>query len=290
VRLAGSDAAALIETEVTIVPGAGKELRLNGARAESAETLRARLAALVFVPDRLAVVKGGPAVRRAYLDRMLGRVFPSQALLPGEYGRALAQRNEALRRARAGASTRDAVAPWTERVAALGAELDESRARLVSLLAEGFARSAATLGLEPATLAYPPAPPSAAELEARLARDLERGTTSLGPHLRDVDLRAGDLELRAFGSQGEQRTAVLALVLAEAELLAERRGSPPLLLLDDVLSELDRSRRAALLDLLPPGGQAIVTATSVDAVPAGVEPALVVGVRRGERASMAEAA
>jgi DNA replication and repair protein RecF len=105
-----------------------------------------------------------------------------------------------------------------------------------------------------------------------------------------VDVRAGDRELRAFGSQGEQRTAVLALVLAEAELLAERRGSPPLLLLDDVLSELDRSRRAALLELLPPGGQAIVTATSADAVPAGVEPSLVVGVRRGERASMAEAA
>jgi DNA replication and repair protein RecF len=290
VRLAGTESDAPVETEVTIVPGEGKQVRLNGALADSAETLRARISALVFVPDRLAVVKGGPAVRRAYLDRMLGRVFPAQASLPGEYGRALAQRNEALRRTRSGSSTAAAVAPWTERVAVLGSRLDESRARLVSLLAPSFAEGAAALGLEDASLSYPPSPLSVADLESRLSRDLERGTTGLGPHLRDADVVSGGRELRAFGSQGEQRTAVLALVLAEATALAELRGSPPLLLLDDVLSELDRGRRAALLRRLPAGGQAIVTATSADAVPEDVEPALVIRVSRGERASFAEAA
>ena len=290
VRLAGTESTAPVETEVTIVPGEGKHVRLNGALAESAETLRARIAALVFVPDRLAVVKGGPAVRRAYLDRMLGRVFPAQASLPGEYGRALAQRNEALRRARSGSSTAEAVAPWTERVAVLGSRLDEARAGLVSLLGPGFAETAGALGLDAASLSYPPEPLAVSDLEARLPRDLERGTTSLGPHLRDVGVGGGERELRAFGSQGEQRTAVLALVLAEAAVLAELRGSPPLLLLDDVLSELDRGRRAALLRRLPAGGQAIVTATSADAVPEGVEPALVVRVSRGKRASLAEAA
>ena len=274
VLLAGTEADAPVETEVTIAPGEGKQLRLNGAPLASAEELRSRLTALAFVPDRLAVVKGGPAVRRAYFDRMLGRVTPSLASLPSEYGRALTQRNEALRRCRAGVSTLDAVEPWTEQVAGLGSELDSARADL----------AAATLGYERRPLAV-------ADLAARLARDVERGTTGLGPHLRDVEVRADDRDLRGFGSQGEQRTAVLALLLAEAGVLAERRGAPPLLLLDDVLSELDAGRRRALLEGLPVEGQTLVSATSVDALPASApEPALVVTVRREGDASRAEAA
>jgi DNA replication and repair protein RecF len=289
VRLEGTEGETPAETEVTIVPGEGKRLLLNGAGLGSAEELRARLAALAFVPDRLAIVKGGPAVRRAYVDRMLGRLTPSQAGLPGEYGRALAQRNEALRRVRAGVSDRDALGPWTEQVATLGAELDAARAELASALRPGFAAAAEALGLEAATLAYEEQGLPLAELEARLERDLSRGTTGLGPHLRDIEIRAADRDLRGFGSQGEQRAAVLALVLAEAALLAERRGSPPLLLLDDVFSELDAGRRRSLLASLPAGGQALVTATSADALPeGGPAPALIVVVRREGNTSIAE--
>lgn len=291
VLLAGTEADAPVETEVTIAPGEGKQLRLNGAPLASAEELRSRLTALAFVPDRLAVVKGGPAVRRAYFDRMLGRVTPSLASLPSEYGRALTQRNEALRRCRAGVSTLDAVEPWTEQVAGLGSELDSARADLAEALGPAFGASAETLGLPAATLGYERRPLTVADLAARLTRDVERGTTGLGPHLRDVEVRADDRDLRAFGSQGEQRTAVLALLLAEAGVLAERRGAPPLLLLDDVLSELDAGRRRALLEGLPVEGQTLVSATSVDALPASApEPALVVTVRREGDASRAEAA
>ena len=99
---------------------------------------------------------------------------------------------------------------------------------------------------EDASLGYDGEPPTIAALEARLDRDLERGATGLGPHLDDIAIRSGDRDLRTFGSQGEQRLAVLALLLAEAELIAERRGVPPLLLLDDVLSELDERRRRIL--------------------------------------------
>ena len=250
-----------------------------------------RLAVLAFVPDRLAIVKGGPAIRRAYFDRMLGRFAPSLAALPVEYGRALAQRNESLRRVRAGASTREAVEPWTEQVANLGTELDTARAEVVAALDPGFGSTAGTLGLTAATLAYQSRELAVSDLEARLDRDLERGTTGLGPHLRDVEVRAGDRDLRGFGSQGEQRTAVLALLLAEAAVLAERRGSPPLLLLDDVFSELDAGRRAALLAALPPHGQTLATATSADALPAATSPpSLVVSVRREGDASLVEAA
>jgi DNA replication and repair protein RecF len=291
VRLEGSEAGAPVETEVTISPGSGKLMRLNGASLASAEELRARLTALAFVPDRLAVVKGGPAVRRAYFDRMLGRITPSRATLGGDYGKALAQRNEALRRVRAGVSTRAAVEPWTERVSALGAELDAARAKLARDLGPGFALHAELLGLPRATIGYEERGLPVDELEARFERDLERGTTGAGPHLRDIEIRADDRELRGFGSQGEQRTAVLALLLAETAVLAERRGAPPLLLLDDVLSELDAGRRRALLSALPAGGQTLVTATAADALPpAAPEPAVTVVVRKEADVSEAETA
>ena len=282
VTLSGTEAGTTVETQVTLVRGEPKQLRVNGAPAASAEALRARLSSLVFVPDRLAVVKGGPIVRRAYFDRMLGRVYPALAQLPGEYGSALAQRNEALRRLRAGFSSRHAVEPWTERVVALGSDLDAARARLVGVVAPLFAARAEELGFADAALGYEPQPLSAAALAERFDRDLSRGTTGLGPHLRDVGITAGPRELRSFGSQGEQRTAVLALVLAEAALLAAERGSDPLLLLDDVLSELDESRRAALLAALPEGGQTVVTATSERALPRGAAaPALHLRVTPG---------
>jgi len=281
VSLTGSEEAAPVTAEVTLVRGEPKRVRLNGAPLSSGEELRTRLSALVFVPDRLAVVKGGPLVRRTYFDRMLGRLAPAQAALPGEYARALAQRNEALRRVRARVSTLAAVEPWSERIAALGTELDAARAELVRELAPHFRSRAAELGLEAAHLRYWPEPVTGESLAARLERDLARGTTGLGPHLRDVEISADGRDLRGFGSQGEQRVAVLALVLAEADLILADRGEPPLLLLDDVLSELDERRRASLVASLPSGGQTVVTATSEDALPVGSRPTQVLAVEPG---------
>ena len=117
-------------------------------------------------------------------------------------------------------------------------------------------------------------------LAARVDRDLERGTTGLGPHLDELAVLAGTRELRLFGSQGEQRVAVLALVLGEAALLAEDGGVAPLLLLDDVLSELDPGRRDALARLLQGRGQALVTATDASFLPG--EPDLLLRVSPGE--------
>jgi DNA replication and repair protein RecF len=282
VSLTGREGGAEVRTEVRIEPRERKRVLVNGAAVESADELRSRLAALAFLPDRLVVVKGGPLVRRSYFDRMLGRVFSARAALASDYGRALAQRNESLRRARAGLGSREAVAPWTERVAEAGTELDAARAELVSLLAPRFAEAAEGLGLPKATLRYDPRPLEISELEERLERDIERGLTGAGPHLRDVELAAGSRELRGFGSQGEQRTAVLALILAEAGLMTERSGTPPLLLLDDVLSELDQERRRALLERLPTGGQTVITTTGLEALPTGTRPALVVRVTPGE--------
>jgi len=119
--------------------------------------------------------------------------------------------------------------------------------------------------LAAASLVYEGEPPTLASLEARLERDLERGTTSLGPHLDDVRLVSGERDLRGFGSQGEQRLTVLSLLLAEAALIAERRGVAPLLLLDDVLSELDPARRRTLASIVGGLGQTVITSTEASA-------------------------
>jgi DNA replication and repair protein RecF len=279
VRLLGLEGAAPFETQVDLRPGTPKKVQLNRAALGSGEELRARLSALVFTPERLAVVKGGPIVRRAYLDRMLGRVFPSRAETPADYGRSVAQRNAALRRVRAGESGLDAVEPWTAQVAALGTELDAARVELAELLGPGFTRISDALGLRSAVLVYDGPGLTVEQLDERLGRDLERAVTGAGPHLRDASITAAARDLRSFGSQGEQRTAVLALVLAEAEVLAEQRGESPLLLLDDVFSELDTERRGALLAQLPPGGQTVITATQRPGV---ADPDLVVEVTPGE--------
>ena len=279
IALKGARGETPLELELTVEVGAAKQGKINGAPLRAAEQLRTEVATLVFTPDRLAVVKGGPAVRRAYFDRALGRLAPARAQLPTDYAAALAQRNASLRRVAGGFSSRDALTPWTEQVAALGRQLVESRGEVLAALAPGFAERGEELGLPAARMTYEGDPPTVDALEARLDRDLERGSSGLGPHLDDVVLTSGARDLRSFGSQGEQRLTVLALLLAEAELIADRRGFPPLLLLDDVLSELDPNRRRVLAERVQQAGQTLVTATQASSLP--IEPAQLLEVTPG---------
>jgi DNA replication and repair protein RecF len=251
------------QVKVKLAPPAGKSAELDGTRLPSAESLRREFPTLVFTPDRLAIVKGGPAVRRAYIDRVLARLFPALAGAPQEYAAALAQRNAALRRAQLGVGARDAVAPWTERLAQLGARLVDARRRTAIALEPGFRVRLEAFGLPRGTLVYESEPPTPEALEARLETDVARGTTGVGPHLDDLVITAGQ-ELRGFGSQGEQRLAVLSLLLSEASLLSPS----PLLLLDDVLSELDARRRGILAEAVRELGQTVITATHASALPA----------------------
>jgi DNA replication and repair protein RecF len=267
IALEGARGGSDVRLEVRLAVGEGKRAKLNGASLRAAEQLRTEVATLVFTPDRLAVVKGGPAVRRAYFDRALGRLAPARAQLASDYAAAVAQRNASLRRVALGVSSRDALVPWTEQVATIGRELVEARVELLAWLAPGFAARAEELGLPQARMTYDGEPPSVAALEARLERDVERGSTGLGPHLDDIALTSGARDLRSFGSQGEQRLTVLALLLAEAELITERRGYAPLLLLDDVLSELDPIRRRVLAERVQSSGQTLVTATQASSLP-----------------------
>jgi DNA replication and repair protein RecF len=270
----GTRGSSALELSVTLQEGQAKEARLNGARLASAESLRREVSTLVFTPDRLAVVKGGPAARRAYFDRVLGRLAPARAGVPQEYLATLAQRNAALRRVQLGLSSPVALEPWTARIAELGASLVAERRAALQALGPAFAERAGELGLPDARLDYSGSAPTVADLEARLTRDVERGATGLGPHLDEVTIASGDRDLRQFGSQGEQRLAVLSLLLAEASLLPA-----PLLLLDDVLSELDPGRRRVLAERVSGMGQTVITATHASSLP--LEPAQLVQVEHG---------
>src|SRR5262249_59429611 len=196
VDIRGTRGDVAVETDVLLRRNGGREIKLNGARVERVDRLRSELATLVFTPDRLAVVKGGGAVRRAYFDRALGRLLPAQVGLPAAYGEALGQRNASLRRISLGLSTREALEPWSERVAQFGFELVEARRRVLDLLGPGFAELAGELGLAEAALEYRGEEVTLPALEARIDRDLERGSTGLGPHLDEIAIVADGRDLR----------------------------------------------------------------------------------------------
>jgi DNA replication and repair protein RecF len=198
---------------------------------------------------------------------VLARLWPAPAAASTEYARRLSQRNHLLRRVRAGRADPGALDPWDRLLAEAGEQLIAARARLCTRLAGPFAGRLGALGGDPGEhpLRYRPNVEPGQSLEASLierrGRDIDRAATGAGPHLDDVSLFEHDRDLRLYGSQGEQRRALLGLILAEADLLSEERDEPPLLLLDDVTGELDGERRRLLLEAVAGFDQAIVTTT-----------------------------
>ena len=254
--------------------GEGRRHLLDGNPADPATLARHRPPVAVFSPDRLTLVKGPPGERRAHLDGFVAARWPSRSELRRRYGQALAQRNALIARIVAGGGGGELDA-WDSSLAEVAAELTAARSEAVEELAPAFAAAAEELGLGAgATLEYAPrAAGSADEVRAGLAErreaDLRLGRSSWGPHLDELKLLApGGRSLRRYGSQGEQRAGLLALIFAEREALMEARRVTPLLLLDDVMSELDPERRERLVERLTRGGQTLITAASADSVPA----------------------
>ena len=258
--------------EVGVEPGEDKRIRVDGAPlARGLDPPRPLVS--VFLPDRLDLVKGPPAGRRAHLDRVVAAVWPVRGSTRAAYSRALSQRNALIGRVRTGLAAEDLLDPWDAELARHGAELMADRAAAVELISPAFEARATELGLpDPAELRYAPRCKAAAadairaELAERRRSDLDRGFTTHGPHRDDLALLHGGRPLRTLGSQGQQRVALLALLFAERDVLAER-GTPPLMLLDDVMSELDSARRERLGALVGAEGQSLVTTTDTSHVP-----------------------
>jgi len=285
------------QLSVGFEPGEAKRMTADGAPLQRLQDAPHRPLACVFLPDRLELVKGAPGLRRAHLDQVVAGLWPARAATRRAYAQALAQRNALIARLRTGRSGREALGAWNIELATHGIALRDDRAAAAARLEEPFTRHAAALGLRgPASVAYRPRTAAATpqeladELAQRLAADLDRGFTSHGPHRDELLLRSDGRDLRAYGSQGEQRLALLSLLLAERDALGAARDRAPLMLLDDVMSELDPERRERLAAALRDGGQAVVTTTDVDHVPgagaaAVARVAVALGTALGEAAA-----
>jgi DNA replication and repair protein RecF len=254
-------------------------MRVDGAAVERMLDVGIRPLVSVFLPDRLELIKGAPAVRRAHLDQFASALWPARRDTRRHYSQALAQRNALIARIRLGRGSRGSLESWDAQLARHGVALMDDRRRAVEMLGGPFRRLGGALGLDedprvsyrPRSHATEPAD-LARELAERLDADLERGFTGHGPHRDDLATEHGGHDLRAYGSQGQQRLALLALLLAEREVIAAHRSAPPLMLLDDVMSELDRERRQALVELLrSTRGQAVITATDLEHVPGSTD-------------------
>ena len=272
------------ETVVEVeIPATGRRrVLLNGKRITGRAAVAATVALVAFLPDDLDLIKRGPVYRREYLDDLATQLWPAAAAEQADYERVLRQRNALLRRegrhadpttldvlderlcGLAGAvlsrrlATADLVAPQIE---SFYAELGETPARVrFTYAAAGVAEL--PLGADAAALAAILAP----ALVAARRGDLERGATSIGPHRDDVDLVLDARDARTRASQGEQRSLALGMRLASYRVIAERRATAPVLLLDDVFSELDPGRSARLVERLP-GGQVFVTSARSGEVP-----------------------
>ena len=250
----------------------GRRHLLDGDPASPATIARSRPPVAVFAPDRLTLVKGPPAERRAHLDGFVGARWPARSELRKRYGQAIAQRNALLSRLSAGYGSPDDLRIWDAGLAEAAAPLVEARAEAVAELAGPFAATATELGLEAGALEYAPRAAGSAEeiragLEERRDQDIRLGRSSWGPHLDELKLLTAGRSLRRFGSQGQQRAALLALLFAERAVLLEARQVTPLLLLDDVMSELDPTRRDLLVGRLGDGGQVLITAADEESVP-----------------------
>jgi DNA replication and repair protein RecF len=269
--------------------GGRKRVRLDGVPRRSS-ALANVLRVVVFSPEDMLLVAGSPGLRRAELDALAAQVEPSYGSTLATYGRAVQQRNGLLRAIADGAAAREELSFWDQTLVDAGGEIVRQRLALLDRLAGPVA--AAHREIAPAegglALRYETNSPldpdldrdPADALRRRLAevRDKEiwNGATLIGPHRDDVVFELEGRPLESFASRGQQRTAILAFKLAELEILGGADGYPPLLLLDDVFSELDEERRAHLVRRVTELPQAFVTSATID----GIDPTLLAAAAR----------
>lgn len=263
--------------EVALVREGGgqrKRIRVNGVPRRAA-ALGGVLRTVMFAPEDMLLVAGSPGPRRTALDTLAASRSPAFAADLATYGRALQQRNGLLRAIREGTAGRDELSFWDVALLESGGAVVEGRLATLEAVAEPIRRAHAEIAPDEGRLSLryeTNAPPRPGEtirdaLRRRLADTADKeawnGTTLIGPHRDDVVFELEGRDLAGFASRGQQRTAILALKLAELDLLTAHDGRPPLLLLDDVFSELDPERRAHLVRRIAELPQAFVTTTTL---------------------------
>ncbi|WP_124726256.1 DNA replication/repair protein RecF [Staphylospora marina] len=276
----------------------GKKVSKNGVEQPRLSRYIGTLPAVLFAPEDLALVKGSPQVRRRFLDMEIGQVSPSYVHDLSMWNQLVQQRNSLLKRLARSRREQDALLDvLDEQMVTLAVRIWTRRFHFLSSLREWakeihreITRHREDLGIEyvPSVAGLADAPPDSwgdlylRELAAIREREILRGASLLGPHRDDLRLSAGGLDLHTYGSQGQQRTAALSLKLAEIELIHRETGHYPVLLLDDVLSELDDSRKSHLLTAIRGKVQTFVTTTGLDGIDGEtLASARVYGVKQG---------
>ena len=263
-----------------------KEIFLDGSQVRPKEHYGS-LNVVMFSPEDLQLVKGEPALRRRFFDMQISQTDPLYYDLLVKYNRVLQQRNRLLKELRDGVGTLPALIPWNEEFIRLAAALSKKRllalAKLEQIASDIYAsitqyKEKLTVHYElkgnNGELFYPETADFCSEefyrnkLAERQSVDILRGNTGIGPHRDDLQLLLNDMSLRSFGSQGQQRSGALALKLSQLEYVRQEIGEFPILLLDDVMSELDNNRRAQLLQFIDGRVQTFITVNDKELIPA----------------------
>ncbi len=260
-----------IELERTGQTRAKRRIVVDG-QPRRAVDLPGTFGVALFWPDDLNLAKAGPEHRRRLLNQMLVQIEPGYARALSRYTRVVEQRNHLLRRVQSQEASTSELEVWDLELCHFATQLVEARAGAAVELAAAAAVAHESIAPgERLELRYlgPPSDLPTAIAEAR-RDDVRRGVTTVGPHRDDLAITLAGRDTRAYASQGQQRTAVVAIKLAEAQVVGRRAGEPPVLLLDDVLSELDADRRRQLLKHLGEGAQVVVTSVEADPFPEDV--------------------
>jgi DNA replication and repair protein RecF len=257
----------------------GKKAKLNGLEQKKLSSYIGTLNAVLFAPEDLEIVKGAPGIRRRFLDMEIAQVEPTYLYDLQQYNKALQHRNHLLRD---GAANKLGVLEvWDHQLADFGSKITIKRQQFVHKLQKWAEQihSGITNGKEHLQIRYVPAIEIEEEqqhsilferfmlkLKDMKAQELRRGITLVGPHRDDLQFDINGKNAQSFGSQGQQRTTALSIKLAEIELIHEEVGEYPLLLLDDVLSELDQARQTQLIETFQGKVQTFITTTGVESI------------------------
>lgn len=259
--------------EIIILRSRRKQIKINGLTISRLSELVGHLNVVLFYPEELGLVKEGPNIRRRFMDVAISQLRPAYYHTLGRYQRVVEQRNKLIKRIRlsknGAAGLIETVPVWNEKLVDYGMELMQYRSAFMERLDQLAQKAHFEASGEQLHIAYKPRFATREEFLSKLAesfeRELEQGYTLYGPHREDFDIFINDKPAKSFGSQGQQRSAVLSLKLAQADLLFEEYGEYPVLLLDDIMSELDQKRRAYLAGKIP-DKQVFITCTELDSL------------------------
>lgn len=259
----------------------GKRVKINGLEQRKLSQFIGALNIVMFAPEDLEIVKGSPGIRRRFMDMEIGQVYPSYLYDLSQYQKTLQQRNNILKNAFKAPLDLDMLAVWDEQLVTYGVKIMKKRQNFIVKLQKWAAQihSDITNGSEQLKVTYCPSFTDSEEIDEAVVfeqfmvklskirdQEMRRGATLLGPHRDDLLFFINGKEVQTYGSQGQQRTTALSLKLAELELMYEEVGEYPILLLDDVLSELDEYRQTKLIQTFQSKIQTFITTTGLESV------------------------